>query len=360
MLPYIVLITLPVLFQHINLKNGTIDLLANREKSNLAMKIFWVLLFFLLILRHETVGRDLPNYKYIYSWIANSDWEAAIGRSEEIGYSILNKLISLSINDFRGVLVVAAIISVWFTAKAYIKYSEDAVLSMALYLNVSCFIMLFSGLRQSIAMSIGFVAFEFTRKRKIWSFLIVVAIAMLFHTSAFMLVFMYPLYYIKIRRENVIFVMPILAMIYLFRQRIFSVLGAFLNYFTDYDTTIIETGAYTTLILFCIIAVFCFVIPDESKIDQDTFGMRSFLLFSIALQMFASLHSLAMRMNYYYIMFTPILVSRIIQCRGKTWSNVAIIARNVMVVFFILYFLKSAPEENALDTFPYRFFWESV
>lgn len=324
------------------------------------MKIFWVLLFFLLSLRHETIGRDLQNYKYIYNWISDNSWEAAIGRSAEIGYSILNKIISLFTDDFRWVLVVTAFISVWFTAKAYIKYSEDAVLSMVIYLNVSCFIMLFSGLRQIIAMSLGFLAFEYTRKRKFLPFLTIVFIALLFHTSAFMLVFMYPLYHIKIRRENIIFIIPIMLMVYLFRQRIFSVLGVFLNYFTDYDTTIIETGAYTTLILFCIIAVFCFVIPDESKIDQDTFGMRSFLLFSIVLQMFASLHSLAMRMNYYYIMFTPILVSRIIQCRGKTWYKVAIIARNVMVVFFIAYFLINAPEDNALDTFPYHFFWESV
>ena len=114
------------------------------------------------------------------------------------------------------------------------------------------------------------------------------------------------------------------------------------------------------LILFAVIAIFTFVIPDESKLDSDTVGMRNFLLFSVLLQTFAPLHSLAMRMNYYYIAFTPLVVTRVIKARSKTWSQIAIVARNVMVVFFITYFWLSAPKDNLLDTFPYYFFWEEI
>ena len=359
MLPYIVLIFLPVIFQHISLNKRTITLSADKKKSETAMKCFWLILFILLALRAETVGRDLPNYRYIYEYIARNNWEKALARSGEIGYTLLNKLISLFKDDFRWVLVASAILSVYFTAKAYVKYSEDAVLTIASYLNFSCFLLLFSGLRQSIAMSLGFVAFEFVRKKKIIPFLIIVAIALSFHTSAFMLLFMYPLYHIRVRRIYLVFIIPALALALVFNQQIFSVLGNILNSFTDYDTTINETGAYTTLILFVFLAIFSFLITDETTVDPDTVGLRSFLLFAVALQMFASLHSLAMRMNYYYIVFIPILLSRIIKCRSVYWSKVAKLARNVMVIYFILYFFITAPKDNVLDTFPYKFFWQT-
>ena len=360
MFPYIVLITIPLLLQHINLRSTTIDVITSKRKSDVAMKWFWFLLLALLMLRHEVVGTDLPTYKYIYEYIAANDWQTAINRSDEIAYGLMNKFISLFTEDFRWVMIISAILSVWSISKAYVKYSEDAALSIAIYLNVSCFILLFSGLRQSIAISLGFVAFELIRSKKKFLFLILVAIAILFHTSAFMLLFMYPLYHIRIKRSNLIVIVPIILLVLFFNQQIFSFLGNILNSFTDYDTTIKETGAYTMLILFAVIAIFTFVIPDESKLDSDTVGMRNFLLFSVLLQTFAPLHSLAMRMNYYYIAFTPLVVTRVIKARSKTWSQIAIVARNVMVVFFITYFWLSAPKDNLLDTFPYYFFWEEI
>jgi hypothetical protein len=65
------------------------------------------------------------------------------------------------------------------------------------------------------------------------------------------------------------------------------------------------------LILFLIFTVFAYLVPDESKLDPDTIGMRNFLLLAVAIQMFAPLHSLAMRMNYYYIVFIPLLTVQI-------------------------------------------------
>ena len=52
------------------------------------------------------------------------------------------------------------------------------------------------------------------------------------------------------------------------------------------------------LILFALFTVFAFIIPDELIIDKETTGLRNFLLLSLVLQMFAPLHSLAMRLNY--------------------------------------------------------------
>ena len=115
------------------------------------------------------------------------------------------------------------------------------------------------------------------------------------------------------------------------------------------------------LILFAIFAVFAFAIPDETLLDDETIGLRNFLLMAVALQMFAPLHTIAMRMNYYYIIFIPLLLPKIIEARSKTWSQVAIMGRHVMVGFFLVYFFYNAyTGTNNLHVFPYHFFWEVV
>lgn len=114
------------------------------------------------------------------------------------------------------------------------------------------------------------------------------------------------------------------------------------------------------LLLFIVFAVFAYLIPDESKLDRDTIGLRNFLLLAVVLQMFASLHSLAMRMNYYYIAFIPLLLPKIIEYRSKTWNQIAVVARYAMIAFFVAFFFITAPNDNSLQTFPYRFFWEDL
>ena len=360
MWPYIVLIILPILIHHISIRNEKIHVVYSGKNNNYAISFFWIILLFLLVLRHKTVGIDLAVYERIYDDIARSDWVSAIGRSPEIGNNLLNKVVSVFTEDFRWVMIISAILAVSFVARAYRNYTSDAALTIALFVNMSNFILLFSGLKQCIAISLGFLAFELTRKKRIIPFILVTILAMLFHTSAFMIVFMYPIYHVRMKKSWLIWVIPLMVLVYVYNKPIFSFLGIILNTFTDYDTTITLTGSITMLVLFILFAIFSFLIPDEAIMDRDTIGMRNFLMFSVILQMFAPLHLLAMRMNYYYIIFIPLLIPRIISCRSIRWKQVAMMARYIMIVFFITYFLISAPKDNVLQTFPYHFFWETV
>lgn len=360
MWPYVLLILIPLLVQYIRLSRTTIKLAINDQKKNRnAMIVFWVLSFGLLALRHDTVGIDLKTYDYIFHYIDKSSWQVGLTRSYEWVYSLLNKIIALFTDDFRWVIVVVAVISVLFVAIAYTKYSTDTMFTIALFIVTPNFILQFSGLRQAIAISLGFVAFEFVRKRKIGAFCLIVILAMLFHTSAFMLFFLYPLYYVKITRKWLLWVVPSMIVVFVFNKQIFGFLSL-ISSFTKYDFSIKSTGAYTMIIVYTLFAVFSYLVPEESELDADTFAMRNYLLMAVVLQMFAPLHSLAMRMNYYYIAFIPLLMPRIVYHRSKRWSQIAILGQYVMAVFFIIYFFITVPQENVLNTFPYHFFWENV
>lgn len=358
MWPYILLVAIPCLTARMELRPG-MTLQIGRQ-SNQAMKVFWGLLVVLLVLRHDRVGIDLKTYKHIFMYIAQSDWNRAIGRSPEIGSNLLLKLLSCITDDFRWVMVVAGLLGTCFVARAYVRYTEDALLSIALFVIMPNFVLLFSGLRQAIAISIGFVAFEFVRKKKVLAFLAVVTLAMTIHISAFMLLMLYPLYYLRIRKRSMLWVVPSLGVLLAFNQQIFVILTGVLNRFTKYDGRVSSTGAYTMLILFACFAVFAYAIPEESQLDADTMGMRNYLMFAVVLQMFAPLHDLAMRMNYYYVVFIPLLMPRIIKRCSIRWKQVAVVSRYVMVVFFLGYYVATVPKNNALQTYPYWFFWEKA
>ena len=121
-----------------------------------------------------------------------------------------------------------------------------------------------------------------------------------------------------------------------------------------------STGAYTMIFLFLLFTIFAFIIPDEKKLDKETIGLRNFLLLALTLQMFAPLHPLAMRMNYYYIIFIPVLIPKIIEARNYQWKKIGIWGRNVMIMFFAIYFFMILKGSNNLNAYPYHFFWESV
>ncbi len=360
MWPYVFMLALPIAVQHVRL-NKTKLLIAKQNGYNnaAAMRLFWVILCLLLCLRHESVGIDLKNYNRIFIFICESDWAQALGRSPEVGYSFLNKVVSLFSDDFRWIIVISAVLGVYFIAKAYIKYSVDASLTMVLFLIMSNFILLFSGLRQSISISLGFLAFEYVRRKKAGRFLAVVAVAMIFHISAFMLLFMYPLYHMRITKKSLLWVIPVLTVVLVFNKQIFGAAVSVLSRFTKYEGAISSTGAYTMLMLFVAFAVFSYIIPDENKTDSNLMGLRNFMLFSVALQMFAPLNNLAMRMNYYFIAFIPLLIPQVIRCSSERWKQTATLARGVMLAVFVLYFLIYIPADNSLNTFPYRFMWEN-
>lgn len=354
---FYVLLLIPMMMQHFAVKGLRLDY----QKRNIAaLKFFFVFLTLLVALRHESVGNDTRNYLYYYDAFGRASWSDFTGKNVEIGFQYLNKFISLFSRNPQFYLATAAILVSAMIWPTYKRLCVDTAFTVSVFCILSTFVMMFSGIRQMLAIGLGFIAYDFTRKRKLLPFVLICLLALTVHTSAFMLMFMYPLYHARITRKSLMFLIPILAALFAFNQQIFGALGQILAQFTDYDTEIELTGAYTMLILFGLFLAFSFLIPDENVLDEETTGLRNFLLLTFALQMFAPLHTLAMRMGYYYMIFVPLLLPKIVACRSRRWGRVALLARNVMVGFFLLYFFVSASGGGGLNVFPYHFFWERV
>lgn len=353
---YVLLLT-PMMMQHFAIKGLRSD---NQKRNNAALKFFFLFLTLLVALRHESVGNDTVNYRSFFMSYDRIAWSDLPNVNMEIGFSCFNKVITILTKDPQFFLILSAVAVSAMIYPTYERLCIDSALTIALFCIMSTFVMMFSGIRQMLAVGIGFIAYRYTRQRKLLPYILTCLLALSFHTSAFMLAFMYPLYHARITRKSMSIVVPVLAVCFVFNRQIFGVLTLILEQFTDYGTEIEPTGAYAMLVLFGVFVAFSFLVPDETKLDEETIGLRNFLLLTFGLQMFASLHATAMRMGYYYMIYIPLLLPKIIVCRSMRWNRVAMLGRNVMVIFFLVYFFVNASGGGGLNVFPYHFFWERV
>lgn len=352
-LPYIVLVFAPVLPLLFVIKGQD-----SNARDKRAIGLFFFFYLMLLMLRDKSVGRDTSGYSFIFSTYSHISWGQLINSTFEVAYAVLNKLIFVFTGNFQWLLVITAIITIVPIWIVYRKEVVDAPLSISIFLILPTFVMFFSGLRQSIAIAIGVIAYEFVKRKKLLFFLLVVAIACLFHKSAFFLFFMYPVYRAKITKKWLLPTVLALIIIFIFNRQIFSFLQALLV--DMYDARARENNAYAMLILFILFGIFSFIIPDEKKLDDNVIGLRNLLLLAIAVQMFAPLHTLAMRFNYYYIIFIPLLIPKVIKNCSFRYRQIAILSKYVMEVYFTFYFWSQIALKNSLDAFPYHFFWETL
>ena len=316
MLPYVLLMFVPLLFSFVSFRssfteyNGKWSVSLGRKREILEhsclIPVFFIIIIVLLALRDVSIGRDLKIYRnYFYSLLSVDVQYVLKNWETDILYWLLTWLIGQFTDSYQVYLTIVALITVIPIAVIYAQDRRHGFLKIVLFMNMSTFVMLFSGLRQAIAITVGLIAFECTKKEHFWRFLLVALIGMGIHHTGFMILVIYPLYHATFKRKHLWFIIPSILLVFIFNKQIFgwatNLIGQLFGdkYFGEAK----ETGAYTMLILFILFAVFAYIIPDEKQMDKETLGLRNILLVAVMLQCFAPIHMLAMRMNYYFIIF---------------------------------------------------------
>ena len=328
------------------------------KTESLSMDAFMLIFLILLALRGLACGNDTFQYSRLFEEYSSMRLSTVFtAGTHEIGYKLFNKLIGAITDNYQIILITTSIMCVlplWFFYK---KESEFPILTIALFLTVAPFVMYFSGIRQAIAMSIGIFAWQAAKNKKLPLFLCIVFVAILFHTSAFILLLLYPLYSAKITKKWLWFLIPCMVAVFIFKNAIFSFLINLL--WKEYKLGE-ETGAVTILILLILFAVYSYVMVEDELLDHDTIAMRNILLLSVVIQMFAMLHPLSMRMNYYFLIFVPILIPKIAKRCKNQYEMVGKLSIVVMTVFFMFYFVYMLlTDQDDLNIFPYIPFWRN-
>lgn len=368
MIPYFMLLFIAFIFCYIARYGKSHMVIGNGDytfKHNLGIPAFFTFLWLLLACKSTMVGYDTQVYEKYFYRFSNQTLNQILTNKTEVLYGILNWLVGKFTDDFQVFQAIVASIIIIPIAMLYAEDRRHSYLKIVLFVNMSIFVMMFSGIRQSIAISIGCIAFYFVRRKKLLAFFITVIIAMGFHESAFMLIVMYPLYYIRLERKHLFIIIPAVLFVFKFNKPIFVVLLKILEFFgSKYQTdSYSETGAFTTLFMFMLFMIFAYLLPKNTKIDSEFIGLRNYLLLAVFLQCFAPLHTLAMRMNYYYILFIPVIIPKVLEVVDNKRHNIAQFAEILMCIFFTIYYIvtivSSLKTGGVLGTVPYIPFWRS-
>lgn len=324
------------------------------------IRVFFLIYFLLLAFRAESVGADTWNYLSKFRDAQDSTWtEHVFSRTSEHGYAFLTKLVAAVTDSEQLFLTVVALITVYPLAKLYMEQSESPILTISLYLVLPMFQMLFSGLRQAIAMAFVPMAYRYVRERKRFGFFAVILIASLFHSSAWLMLALYPVYHARIQRKALIWLAPLLVAVVVFRAQIYLLLFSVMNYLFYAEYAVVEeTGASSMLILFAVILVFSYLFL--GKTDEETSGQRNILILSVVVQSFAMVNRGVMRANYYYLLFLPLLLPKVIRripYKNKWFAELAEVA--CCAYFFFTFFRKALSGVDSLQIFPYVPFWNA-
>lgn len=305
-----------------------------------------------VILPNSYGGRflNMPNYSF---WDIFHD-PSSIGGHMEIGWLVLNKVISLFTNDLQVFLVIIAILQ--FIPIAYVlgKYSCNVTLSFFVFACLGFYIHYFSGIRQMLAVSIIVLAFDqLYQKRYIW-FVVIVLIASTIHSSSVLFLLVWPLSLIRLSFIlSIICVAGMLVLMPLYRTIVSDVLAIFFN--SRYEGYLNSEGVATTMfVVYTLFFLSSFLINDKSaKINL----IRIILLVGVFCQSLGILGNSAItRVGFSFNVFLSLLLPEIASSfNKKTRGLITALAVVLLCIFFAL----TTSSVNSSGAIPYKFFWEA-
>lgn len=155
-------------------------------------------LFVLSFIRWET-GTDWTAYNNFF----HSAIEWNLESEFEWGFARLNELVKIIFDSYTVLLFLLGIILFTFQSKAIIKFSPYPITSLLFLWSVTFSNIFF--VRQSIATVILFFSIRFIQKRKMFYFLLMVAVATMFHRTSLIFLIAWWVYPLKIRPLFMIF-----------------------------------------------------------------------------------------------------------------------------------------------------------
>ena len=331
-----------------------------KTRNTLLCWTVFFLLFLLLTLRNENMGADLLNkdmtggYLVAYDELADKPWGVIFDGylNYEAGYILLNKLVALLSGGNRQIfLAVCALGSMLPVAYMIYCNSDTPAFSFLIYMGLPVFLLLYSGLRQSLAIGLTFLSVRYIQKRKPIPFILLILAAAQFHYSAYLFLIAYPIYYLRMNTSLRVVSVFSLPVVFLLRYPLFSILSKLLKQ----NAAVEDNGAITLFLVFFAIYFFCFIFTNESE-EQN--GYINLFFLACFCQAFGGVNSIALRMGYYFMMPLVLLLPKVDGSMRVEQERK--LAKIVILACFVLYGLYAISSSKWAEANPYYWFWETV
>ncbi len=333
----------------------------SKKSEQLICITFFAVLTLILGLRHPSMGYDLRygeelGYLGMYEYISELSWSKIFSfvsvLNYEYGYIFYNKLLSVISDDPQILLFATTAISIAPVIYVIYKKKVNQLLSIFVYIGLPSFLIIFSGLRQSIAIALCFLSILFIEQKKFFRFAAIVLLAWLFHSSSIVFLVAYPLYYLKLNRNARYLSVLLIPIVYIFRYPLFNILSTlFKESAVAYDT-----GAVTLLIVFSLVYIFCMLFMDHGNVEHN--GYMNLFMCACLCQVFGNIYDTAMRVGYYFMIVLVLLLPKIIYGM-KLYTN-RTVSKLAVNACFVAYGLSSIYSSTWAMAYPHIFFWVNI
>lgn len=322
-----------------------------KNKDLMFLNISFVILFSFLALRSETIGSDLINYKEMFSYNNIFSLTFLIERIEP-GYAIYSYVIYHMTNaNYHYFLVITAFFSLYGVYHFVKNNSKNYLLSLIIYISLSYYFFIFSGLRQALALSITLYSIKYIKGNNFWKFLLSILIAISFHKSAFVFLPVYFIRNFKIKNKHIPIFIGICGFLFVFRFKILIFFMSFL--YNDYLSLDDVNGGFGLLFIYVILLFFATLFRKHLLKDSKTNNLLyNMFWIGIMLQIFATVEGNALRAAYYY--FIPLIAffPSINRCFKENNRALIEITFSIALIAYFVITLNSATLVG-----PYKFFW---
>lgn len=347
-----------------------------RSKSKLYFSAF--ILFGLMGFKDKSIGNDTASYIEFYNRLKNMTTIIDVNSRFEKGYQIYNKLIGYFFEDSQALFIITAFICISCIIYGVIKSSKNWQYSLFIFVGLRFYYFFLSGLRQSIAVSIIFIAYVFLKEKKIIIYILLIVLASTFHFSAFIFILAWPLSKMKMNLKSMVKILTGIVFIYVFFEPILNIiLNCLPAYYSHYLVT--EAASANNLANFigvvipCIFLVFSYFVnylkvayynrsgyisyenKEKSFYDSDSDIQLIFLIISAGLSLVATRVSILDRMVQYYWIFSIISIPNILfSISNRRKRTIWFMVITFFVIVYNITLLILRPEWNTIV--PYSFF----
>lgn len=320
------------------------------EQKALNRKAFWVPLIALSLfagIRSFRVGTDSWTYTRDFRNNLNV-YNFRFDENVELGYQFLEyTLLRLSLG-YSWLFLITGLIIVYCYLSIIKRYSENYWFSVFLFVTLGVYTFFFNGLRQGIAMAIFALALPYLLEKRLIPYLLVIAVASLFHTTA---LFMIPFYFVVNLR-----IKPIYKLLATFLGSLFTV-----QFLIEYIATtneryesytevaesaggLLTLGFYTLLLIFIYFVIHLYKIKNEHFLKLFAFYAVG-VIFIIPVAMLGTNPSGPQRLLSYFTWTLVLILPTVFKKIGGVYVT------SIAAILFLIYFILTTSKFSNLTPY---------
>lgn len=351
---------------------GTAVLMQGYREHNKVYVIVACMLMFSIFGLRDTyiIGYDsTSSYLHLFQRMSGYSLSALfrLNSGTNTGFYLLAKLFYLLGNgDYQFfVASIALYVTVCFGFLIY-RYSPNPLQSILYHFGLLFFTFHFSALKQSLAMATLMLAFDALVREKKLRFFLLVLIAGQFHFPAHVFFLAYPMSRIRVNRRYLIVLAGLLALTYLLRNQIVSLM---LNLYSDLEdsTNSADLSGVTflrTKSLVMLVIIIAGVMLRKPKPEDRVYSiLLQFMGLAVVFQTFCGYNNIFERLADYYFQFSVLFIPMVFDKKADRepllgWRYMSLIdlAGPYLFCGYAIYRFLGTTKGDA-HLFPFKFFF---